>query len=125
MQKTSEGNSRKFKIIGLGAAALVLVAAIVVAVIMLSNPHLAVPGKYRTIQSAIDAARDGDVIIVQPGVYYEQIDFLGKNITVQSTDPENAEIVESTVMLPSAVVRVRVLFCPDSQSPAEWERENK
>jgi len=87
VKKTSEGNSRKFKIIGLGAAALVLAAAIVLAVIMLSNPHLAVPGKYRTIQLAIDAAKDGDVIIVQPGVYYEQIDFLGKNITVQSINP--------------------------------------
>ena len=26
-------------------------------------------GKYTTIQHAIDAAKDGDVIVIQPGVY--------------------------------------------------------
>ncbi len=39
---------------------------------------------FATIQKAIDTAADGDVILVQPGVYREQIRFLGKAVTVQS-----------------------------------------
>ena len=57
-----------------------------------------------TIQGAIDAASDGDVIIVLPntcnedGHYFENINFLGKGITVQSLLPENSSIVEATVL---------------------------
>lgn len=44
------------------------------------------PGQqYATIQSAIAAASDGDTVLVAPGTYYENIDFLGKAITVTSS----------------------------------------
>ena len=44
---------------------------------------LNVPGiLYPTIQSAINAAVNGDTVLVQPGTYYETIDFLGKEITI-------------------------------------------
>jgi len=43
-----------------------------------------VPDNYTTIQDAIDAASNGDRIVVRPGTYLEGIDFLGKGITVQS-----------------------------------------
>ncbi|HPF12281.1 MAG TPA: hypothetical protein PKW08_06760 [Flavobacteriaceae bacterium] len=43
-----------------------------------------VPADYPTIQEAIDAASTGDVIIVANGTYYENIDFMGKDITVTS-----------------------------------------
>lgn len=39
---------------------------------------------YSTIQAAIEAARDGDTILVWPGVYREEITFRGKAITVRS-----------------------------------------
>ena len=57
-----------------------------------------------TIQAAIDAASDGDVIIVLPntcnedGHYFENINFLGKAITVQSLEPTNADTVSVTVI---------------------------
>lgn len=41
---------------------------------------------YSTIQEAIDAAVDGDEIVVEPDFYLENIDFLGKSITVRSAD---------------------------------------
>ncbi len=46
---------------------------------------LNVPTGFASIQSAIDAAGPGDEIVVAPGVYAEQINFLGKNITVRSS----------------------------------------
>jgi hypothetical protein len=45
-----------------------------------------VPADYPTIQGAIDATLDGDRVLVAPGTYYENIDFKGKPITLQSAD---------------------------------------
>ena len=38
------------------------------------------PGQYTTIQSAINAANHGWTIVVRPGTYHKQINFLGKAI---------------------------------------------
>ncbi len=43
-----------------------------------------VPDNYSTIQAAINAASEWDTIIVRQGTYAENIDFLGKTITVMS-----------------------------------------
>jgi len=55
-------------------------------------------GDFTTIQAAIDAAQDGDVIVVHPGTYYENIRFDGKNITLRSLDPEDGQVVASTII---------------------------
>jgi hypothetical protein len=53
---------------------------------------------FNTIQAAIDDSNDGDTIIVQPGLYDETINFIGKNITLRSAEPTNLEIVRNTTI---------------------------
>lgn len=43
-----------------------------------------VPDEFLTIQEAIDAAINGDTVVVKPGIYYGVIDFKGKEILVTS-----------------------------------------
>ena len=51
-----------------------------------------------SIQAAIDQAVNGDIIVVSPGRYYENIDFRGKAITVRSTDPNDPNVVAATII---------------------------
>ncbi|MBI4719270.1 MAG: right-handed parallel beta-helix repeat-containing protein [Planctomycetes bacterium] len=55
-------------------------------------------GDFARVQAAIDAAADGDVIVVRPGIYAERINFNGKRITVQSLAPLDADVVATTVL---------------------------
>jgi hypothetical protein len=48
---------------------------------------------FATIQKGIEAAKDGDTILVYPGVYREPVGFLGKAITVRSA--EDAAVLEA------------------------------
>lgn len=59
---------------------------------------LSVPSGYSSIQSAIDNAADNDTIIVSPGIYPENINFLGKAITVSSVNPDDPATVAATVI---------------------------
>ena len=43
-----------------------------------------IPEDQPTIQAGINTSIDGDTVLVEPGTYFENIDFIGKNITVAS-----------------------------------------
>jgi len=57
-----------------------------------------VPSEYPSIQQAITDCNDGDTVIVSPGVYYETINFSGKDIVLTGTDPNNPKIVGYTII---------------------------
>ncbi|MBI4582064.1 MAG: C10 family peptidase, partial [Planctomycetes bacterium] len=61
-----------------------------------------VSGEYPTIQAALNVAKDGDEIVLQPGVYRGwgsfNLDFWGKSVTVRSSDPTDPAVVASTVI---------------------------
>ncbi|MHC4943703.1 MAG: NosD domain-containing protein [Planctomycetota bacterium] len=55
-----------------------------------------VPDDFLTIQSAIGSymVKDGDTVLVRPGTYVENIDFLGKAIRVQSEQGPEVTIID-------------------------------
>ncbi len=57
-----------------------------------------VPSEYPSIQQGISACVDGDTLIVAPGVYYETINFSGKDIVVRSTAPNDPKVVGYTII---------------------------
>ena len=70
---------------------------------------------YCSIQTAIDNAVDTDEIVVAEGTYFENINFLGKAITVRSTDPNNAGVVQSTII--NAAGSGTVVTCSTGEGP--------
>jgi parallel beta-helix repeat protein len=54
---------------------------------------------YGSIQRALNDARNGDEIVVSPGVYQAKINFKGKNLTLRSTDPNNPAVVSETYII--------------------------
>ena len=50
----------------------------------LSSQIIQVPADYPTIQSGIDRAEPGDTVLVAEGIYFENINFMGKAITLAS-----------------------------------------
>ncbi len=97
-REAGRSSGGKLKYIALGLVALAAIAVIVFVFFSFGDSGVTVPDRYATIQEAIDAAEEGDIITVQSGVYRESIDFRGKNITLRSVDPDDPAIVGATII---------------------------
>jgi parallel beta-helix repeat protein len=69
---------------------------IVVAVPYALAANLAVPGNYRTIQTAVDDAAPGDTIIIKGGKYRENV-IINKPLTLRSEGSSSIVVLTATV----------------------------
>jgi parallel beta-helix repeat protein len=69
-----------------------------------------VPDDYGTIQEAIDVSMSKDIIVVKPGTYVENIDFLGKDITVKSEQGSDVTLIDGNLA-------GSVVTCENGESP--------
>lgn len=70
-----------------------------------------VPGSYPSIQAAINAAQNGDEVVVSAGTYRENIEIVGKYITVRSLSDASQTIIagnpgKTPVMIQNVPYRV-------------------
>ena len=63
---------------------IITILIAVFSIISLSATIINVPADYATIQAAINASVTSDTVLVQPGTYFEDVDFNGRAITVAS-----------------------------------------
>ena len=61
------------------------------------NRGLSQETAFATVQKGIDRAVDGDFVLVYPGLYQEEVDFLGKAIVVQgiAADPAGVPVLQN------------------------------
>ena len=88
---------------------------------------LNVPAEFNTIQAAINVSQTGDTVLAAEGIYFENINFSGKNITVASryildNDPLhilNTIINGSSPVHPDTASCVRIVSGEDSTAVLE------
>ena len=73
---------------------VILLSAIMTIAISALATTINVPADQPTIQAAINAAVNGDVVVVVPGTYPENINFLGKAIHVRSAQGAKVTIID-------------------------------
>lgn len=94
------------KRVSLVFSTVLVIVAVLTAYVSWTMAEIHVPGEYATIQGAIDAAANGEIIKVQPGIYYENIDFRQKAITLTGTDWEKEDGVRAHIIDGGKVGRV-------------------
>jgi hypothetical protein len=81
---------------------LALILSTSVAVSIAGAATINVPADQPTIQAGINAASKGDKVLVAPGTYTENINFLGKAITVTSSAGAKTTIIDGGNIAPVA-----------------------
>ena len=95
-----------FKLPAVAAISFCLISGTVPAV----GDTLLVPSEFATIQAAIDAAKDGDLILVAPGTYGEAINLLGKAIELRS------ELGSAVTVIDGKSLGSSVITCVNGES---------
>ncbi len=72
---------------------LITATSIVVSGHLFAQSTVNVPHDYSTIQSAINATATGDTILVEAGVYPENLDLQSKGLTIQALDGPETTII--------------------------------
>jgi parallel beta-helix repeat protein len=57
-----------------------------------------IPQQFVSIQKAVNMAIHGDTILLEPGIYRENLNLQGKNITITSMEPINLNTVSTTIL---------------------------
>lgn len=110
---------------GKDADATPLLALILSAAVLSAQNTVHVPSDQPSIQAGINAANSGDTVLVAPGTYYENIDFLGKAITLQSQSGAAVTTINgqnSGSVVTFALVRRRPRCSRDSPSQTAGHR---
>ena len=79
---------------------IILLFMIIIVSSCLQSTIINIPSNQPTIQAGINASVNGDTVLVHPGTYYENIDYLGKSITVSSLEMTtgNESYIASTII---------------------------
>ena len=86
---------------------LITVIAVVMAFTGVASAELRVPEDYPTIGEAITAAGPGDVILIAPGVYRENLTIAKRDLTLAGADPATVIIQAKFPDLPVVTIRER------------------
>ncbi len=91
----------------------ILILLLIIGTTFASAQIKKVPQDFTTIQSAIDAAVNGDTILVAAGTYFENIKFNGKNIVLTSNFifSNNLSDIENTIINGSNPVNADTASC--------------
>ncbi len=73
---------------------LTFLCALLAATTLVRAAVIKVPSQQPTIQAAIDAAKNGDIVWVVPGTYFENINFMGKAILVESSNGNKVTTID-------------------------------
>jgi hypothetical protein len=61
-----------------------------------------VPAAYHTIQAAVDAAAPGDLVLIEPGIYREQVTVTTPSLVIRGTD-RNRVIIDGEFIRPNGI----------------------
>ncbi|MCK4695441.1 MAG: right-handed parallel beta-helix repeat-containing protein, partial [Candidatus Cloacimonetes bacterium] len=78
----------------------IILMVVIIFYLNLSATIINIPDDYLTIQEGINASVNSDTVLVQPGIYFENINYDGKNITVASlflTTQNTAYILDTII----------------------------
>jgi hypothetical protein len=79
-------------------------------------PGISVPADYAAVQQGLFFAFPSEAIVVSPGTYYENLHLLRKNIILQSADPLNEAIRDTTILDGSGMGSV--VTCAGKEGPS-------